>query len=125
MTGHFTSYETRTNHEQATRRKISLFCMRDLADTHYPAAEQIRIVMDNLSTHTAGALYETFTAPEAHRILTPITSRAVAQTMVSGFLVFISVSTAATTCAGRNGLATSTLLGTPLTNQSWVPSPFI
>ena len=28
-----------------------------------------RVVMDNLSTHTAGALYETFPAPEAHRIL--------------------------------------------------------
>src|SRR6202142_417396 len=45
------------------------YCMRDLADTHYPAADRIRVVMDNLSTHTAGALYETFPAPEAHRIL--------------------------------------------------------
>jgi transposase len=44
-------------------------CMRDLADTHYPRAEQIRVVLDNLSTHTPGALYETFPAPEAHRIL--------------------------------------------------------
>ncbi len=44
-------------------------CMRDLADTHYPEAESIRVVLDNLSTHTAGALYETFPAPEAHRIL--------------------------------------------------------
>jgi transposase len=44
-------------------------CMRDLVDTHYPDAEQIRVVLDNLSTHTAGALYETFAAPEAHRIL--------------------------------------------------------
>ena len=44
-------------------------CMRDLADTHYPDAERIRVVLDNLSTHTAGALYETFPAPEAHRIL--------------------------------------------------------
>jgi len=44
-------------------------CMRDLADIHYPNAEQIRVVLDNLSTHTAGALYETFPAPEAHRIL--------------------------------------------------------
>ena len=35
-------------------------CMRDLADTHYPDADRIRVVMDNLSTHTAGALYETF-----------------------------------------------------------------
>jgi transposase len=44
-------------------------CMRDLVDTHYPKAELIRVVLDNLSTHTAGALYETFPAPEAHRIL--------------------------------------------------------
>ena len=44
-------------------------CMRDLADIHYPDADQIRVVLDNLSTHTAGALYETFPAPEAHRIL--------------------------------------------------------
>ena len=43
--------------------------MRDLAETHYPDADRIRVVMDNLSTHTAGALYETFPAPEAHRIL--------------------------------------------------------
>ena len=27
------------------------------------------MVLDNLSTHTAGTLYETFPAPEAHRIL--------------------------------------------------------
>lgn len=44
-------------------------CMRDLVNTHYPDADQIRVVLDNLSTHTAGALYETFPAPEAHRIL--------------------------------------------------------
>lgn len=44
-------------------------CMRDLADIHYPKAEQIRVVMDNLSTHSPGALYEAFPAPEARRIL--------------------------------------------------------
>ena len=44
-------------------------CMRDLADIHYPDADRIRVVMDNLSTHTAGALYEAFPAPEAHRVL--------------------------------------------------------
>jgi transposase len=43
--------------------------MRELADIHYPNAELIRVVMDNLSTHNPGALYETFPAPEAHRIL--------------------------------------------------------
>jgi transposase len=44
-------------------------CMRDLTDIHYPDADLIRVVQDNLSTHTTGALYETFPAPEAHRIL--------------------------------------------------------
>lgn len=54
--------------EHRTARDFAL-CMRDLADIHYPDAELIRVVMDNLSTHNAGALYETFPAPEAHRIL--------------------------------------------------------
>jgi transposase len=54
--------------EQRTARDFAA-CMRDLTDTHYPQAELIRVVLDNLSTHTAGALYETFPAPEAHRIL--------------------------------------------------------
>jgi transposase len=44
-------------------------CMRDLVDLHYPEADTIRVVLDNLSTHSPGALYETFPAPEAHRIL--------------------------------------------------------
>jgi hypothetical protein len=43
--------------------------MPDLADIHYPDADRIRVVMDNLSTHTTGALYEAFPAPEAHRVL--------------------------------------------------------
>jgi len=57
--------------KMAERRAARDFarCMRDLADTHYPEAELIRVVLDNLSTHTAGALYETFPAPEARRIL--------------------------------------------------------
>jgi len=44
-------------------------CMRDLADIHYPQADLIRVVLDNLSTHSPGALYEAFPAPEAHRLL--------------------------------------------------------
>jgi hypothetical protein len=54
--------------EQRTAKDFAS-CMRDLADTHYPDADVIRVVLDNLSTHTAGALYETFPAAEAHRIL--------------------------------------------------------
>ena len=44
-------------------------CMRDLVDLHYPLAPIIRLVMDNLSTHSAGALYDAFPAHEARRIL--------------------------------------------------------
>ncbi|MGH6827236.1 IS630 family transposase [Methyloceanibacter sp.] len=44
-------------------------CMRDLVDVHYPQADLVRVVLDNLSTHSPGALYEAFPAPEAHRLL--------------------------------------------------------
>jgi len=44
-------------------------CMRELADVHFPKAERIRVVLDNLSTHSAGALYQAFPAPEARRVL--------------------------------------------------------
>ena len=43
-------------------------CMRDLVDRHYPDAERIRVVLDNLSTHTNSALYESFEPEEARRI---------------------------------------------------------
>jgi transposase len=42
-------------------------CMRDLADVHFPKAERIRVVLDNLSTHSAAALYQSFPADEARR----------------------------------------------------------
>jgi transposase len=45
------------------------YCMRDLVDLHYPDAPVIRVVLDNLSTHSAGALYDAFPAPEARRVL--------------------------------------------------------
>ncbi len=44
-------------------------CMRDLVDTHYPHARRIRVVLDNLSTHTPAALYEAFAPEEARRLL--------------------------------------------------------
>ena len=44
-------------------------CMRELVDVHYPEAALIRVVLDNLSTHSAGALYDAFPAPEARRVL--------------------------------------------------------
>src|ERR1700722_11410272 len=44
-------------------------CMRDLADVHFPKAERIRVVLDNLSTHSVGALYQAFPPSEARRLL--------------------------------------------------------
>ena len=43
--------------------------VRFLADEIYPQAECIRLVQDNLNTHTSAALYETFPPSEARRIL--------------------------------------------------------
>ena len=44
-------------------------CMRDLVDEHYPDADRIRVVLDNLSAHSAAALYQRFAPAEARRIL--------------------------------------------------------
>jgi hypothetical protein len=41
--------------------------IREMAD-HYQQAKKITLVMDNLNTHSAGSLYETFPPEEAKRI---------------------------------------------------------
>lgn len=52
------------------RQKVDFaHCMKDLVDIHFPEAEVIRVVLDNLNTHTPGALYEAFEPQEARRIL--------------------------------------------------------
>jgi hypothetical protein len=43
--------------------------IKEIADEHYPEAEIITLVMDNLGTHTPGALYERYKPAEAKRIL--------------------------------------------------------
>ena len=44
-------------------------CMRELTDVYFPKAERIRVVLDNLSTHFPGSLYQAFPAAEARRVL--------------------------------------------------------
>ncbi len=44
-------------------------CMRDLTDIHFPGAERVRVVLDNLSTHSSAPLYKAFPAAEARRVL--------------------------------------------------------
>ena len=54
--------DRRTNQDFAHR-------MRELVDRDYPRASLVRVVMDNLSTHSAGAIYDTFPVHEARRVL--------------------------------------------------------
>jgi hypothetical protein len=54
--------DRRTKHDFAQQ-------MRDLVDRHFPHATTIRVVLDNLNTHTPAALYEAFPPTEARRIL--------------------------------------------------------
>jgi hypothetical protein len=51
------------------RRKVEwAYCVRQLLDDLYPHALKIRLVCDNLNTHTGGALYEAFPPKEAKRL---------------------------------------------------------
>ena len=42
--------------------------IKRLVNEDFPQATAIRLVCDNLNTHTIASLYETFPAPEAHRL---------------------------------------------------------
>jgi len=42
--------------------------IKDLVDVHYPDAERIVLVLDNLNTHGPGSLYEAFPPEEARRL---------------------------------------------------------
>ena len=56
-------------HVTARRTKLDFAEMiRELVDVHYREAERIVLVMDNLNTHTPGALYEAFAPEEARRL---------------------------------------------------------
>jgi hypothetical protein len=51
------------------RRKVEwAWCVKRLLGEHYPQAERLVLVCDNLNTHTGGALYEAFPAAEARRL---------------------------------------------------------
>jgi hypothetical protein len=54
--------------DQRTRIDFA-HCMRDLVDIHFPQAEKIVLVMDNLNTHKLASLYAAFPAQEARRII--------------------------------------------------------
>jgi DDE superfamily endonuclease len=70
----FMIFEPHTGWRDTTvtaHRKLEDFAylMRDLVDIHFPDAQTIRIVLDNLNIHSPASLYATFEPAEALRIL--------------------------------------------------------
>lgn len=59
---HVAVTEHRTQKDWARQVKI-------LLDEYYPNAQKVRLVMDNLNTHTGASLYEAFEPQEARRLL--------------------------------------------------------
>lgn len=59
-------------HVKVTDRRTAeefAYCMRDLVDIHFPDAEKVVVVMDNLNTHKVASLYKAFPPEEARRII--------------------------------------------------------
>jgi len=54
---------------QRRTRKDWALCIKELLDTHYPDAEKVVLVEDNLNTHSGASLYEAFPPEEARRLL--------------------------------------------------------
>lgn len=57
-----------------TRRTKTDFALqvKELVDVHYPDAEKLTLVMDNLNTHRMSSLYDAFPPEEARRLIAKI-----------------------------------------------------
>jgi hypothetical protein len=53
--------------QQRTRLDFA-HCVKTLVDVHYPSAERIVLVLDQLNTHSPASLYAAFPASEAQRL---------------------------------------------------------
>ena len=53
--------------QQRTRIDFA-HCIKELVDVHYPDADRIVLVMDQLNTHSPASLYEAFPPAEAKRL---------------------------------------------------------
>jgi transposase len=59
-------------HVSVTERRTKVdwaMQIKQLLDVHYPNAQKVTLVMDNLNTHTGASLYEVFEPSEARRLL--------------------------------------------------------
>jgi hypothetical protein len=68
----FVEPQTGWRHVEVTNQRTKVefaHQMKWLVDEQYPEAEVVRLVLDNLNTHTAASLYEAFAPEEARRIV--------------------------------------------------------
>ena len=59
-------------HVEVTERRTAIdfaHVLKDLSDVHFPKAEKILLVQDNLNTHCPASLYEAFEPAEARRLV--------------------------------------------------------
>jgi DDE superfamily endonuclease len=59
-------------HVKVTDRHTALdyaAVLKELSDTHFPKADKIVLVQDNLNTHTPASLYQAYPAAEARRLV--------------------------------------------------------
>lgn len=59
-------------HVEVTDRRTRVdfaHCLKEVVDVHFPEADQIVLVSDNLNTHKPAALYEVFAPEEARRMI--------------------------------------------------------
>ena len=59
-------------HVKVTDRRTAVdyaHALADLADVHFPAADKIVLVQDNLNTHCPASLYQAFPPAEARRLI--------------------------------------------------------
>ena len=59
-------------HVEVTARRTKqdfAVCMNEMVEVHWPTARKIRVVLDNLNTHTAGPLYERYPPEKARQLV--------------------------------------------------------
>ncbi len=59
-------------HVKVTERRTSIdyaHVLKELSDAHFPGAEKIVLVQDNLNTHVPASLYEAFAPADARRLI--------------------------------------------------------
>ncbi len=59
-------------HVKVTARRTKLdfaVCMNEIVEIYYPEAKKVRVVLDNLNTHTPAALYEKYSPTKARQLV--------------------------------------------------------